>query len=401
MKKYIITIILIALFLSTLLGVTMFSFAQSDYALGDVNRDGNVSAADAALILRSLVELATLDEEQQALADVNENGVVDAADAAAILRYLVELGTIPPAKPTVTPSPSPTPTPALPLSGKTIILDPGHGRHETLADRWRGGSYDWTLETDPKYEGGTHYHEADRVLDFALEARKQLQAQGATVIMTRSGLNHVGSYSRMSRVNITAMEHMLAQTENPLPALIKEVEDYTAIMNSIIPEAGEHNGPIAQVYYNTPYSSTQTIHPTTKRIFDMTNQVENLIFISIHTNARGSGSHPPPTDVNGVETYYIHNASDAYNKNYYLGYRAAENKKLADLLLTHTATETGFAKRSSAPQDYFMIREHNVPGALIEIGYHNNWSDYLRLMDESMPDKVAKAIVKAALAYFK
>jgi len=83
------------------------------YELGDVDRNGSVSAADAALILRYLVGLATLDDDQLILADANLDKKVTAADAAAILRALVKLDTLPPSKPTMTPAPTaePTPTP--------------------------------------------------------------------------------------------------------------------------------------------------------------------------------------------------------------------------------------------------------------------------------------------------
>ncbi len=58
---------------------------------GDANCDGIVTAADAALVLRSLVGLSTITEKGMINADVapDFDGVPNAADAAAILRYLV------------------------------------------------------------------------------------------------------------------------------------------------------------------------------------------------------------------------------------------------------------------------------------------------------------------------
>jgi len=58
---------------------------------GDVNGDWDITAADAALILRWLVQLTTLSDEALERADLNRNGIINAADAAKILRYLVEL----------------------------------------------------------------------------------------------------------------------------------------------------------------------------------------------------------------------------------------------------------------------------------------------------------------------
>ncbi|MBR4905574.1 MAG: hypothetical protein IKZ44_01850, partial [Clostridia bacterium] len=56
---------------------------------GDANLDGKITAADAALILRSLVGLSEITMRGAINAEVNGDGEVDAADAAAILRYVV------------------------------------------------------------------------------------------------------------------------------------------------------------------------------------------------------------------------------------------------------------------------------------------------------------------------
>ncbi len=56
-------------------------------ALGDVNGDGTIDAADAVMIQRYDSGLTTLTDEQLAAADVNADGLVDAADAVKIQRY--------------------------------------------------------------------------------------------------------------------------------------------------------------------------------------------------------------------------------------------------------------------------------------------------------------------------
>ena len=58
---------------------------------GDANCDGKITAADAALILRSLVGLDTLTAEGAFNADVDGDLEVTAEDAALILRYIVQL----------------------------------------------------------------------------------------------------------------------------------------------------------------------------------------------------------------------------------------------------------------------------------------------------------------------
>lgn len=59
--------------------------------MGDLDGDGEVTAADARLALRAAVALDLLDEEQKKRADVDGDGKVTAADARLILRSAVGL----------------------------------------------------------------------------------------------------------------------------------------------------------------------------------------------------------------------------------------------------------------------------------------------------------------------
>lgn len=64
------------------------------HAAGDVDLDGDLTAADARLALRASVHLETLEEEPFALADVDKDGTITAADARMILRASVHLETL-------------------------------------------------------------------------------------------------------------------------------------------------------------------------------------------------------------------------------------------------------------------------------------------------------------------
>lgn len=69
--------------------------AGESYMLGDANLSGEIEAADAAAILRYVVHLQTLTDEQLFKGDITQNGSTDAADAAGILRYIVHLQNLP------------------------------------------------------------------------------------------------------------------------------------------------------------------------------------------------------------------------------------------------------------------------------------------------------------------
>lgn len=62
---------------------------DTEYELGDVNRDGIISIPDALAILRYAIGSGTLDEEQLVLADVDANGVISIADSLLVLRIVI------------------------------------------------------------------------------------------------------------------------------------------------------------------------------------------------------------------------------------------------------------------------------------------------------------------------
>lgn len=61
---------------------------NSDYVLGDVNRDGEITQADADLVNNFYVGNTALTEQQIKAADVNKDGKVTPADATKIQQYI-------------------------------------------------------------------------------------------------------------------------------------------------------------------------------------------------------------------------------------------------------------------------------------------------------------------------
>ena len=69
------------------------SWEEAPYTLGDVDQDGFVSSSDATYVLRSVVGLISLTENQKQAADVDRDGQVSSSDATLILRRVVGLVT--------------------------------------------------------------------------------------------------------------------------------------------------------------------------------------------------------------------------------------------------------------------------------------------------------------------
>ena len=67
------------------------SIRLEDPLWGDANADGKVTSADAATVLRAIVNLSKLSVRGALLADADGDGVITATDAAMILQYVVGL----------------------------------------------------------------------------------------------------------------------------------------------------------------------------------------------------------------------------------------------------------------------------------------------------------------------
>ena len=83
-KKILIT-------LTSLLLCMLFATASAAASLGDIDKDGTVTSADARLALRAAVGLENLTEEEKMLADVDGIPGIASADARLILRVAVGL----------------------------------------------------------------------------------------------------------------------------------------------------------------------------------------------------------------------------------------------------------------------------------------------------------------------
>ena len=82
---------LIALFITAALILLPVNAYASSLLAGDIDGDGNVTAADARLALRYSVGLEVFDNQQQLISDVDFSNKTDASDARIILRIAVGL----------------------------------------------------------------------------------------------------------------------------------------------------------------------------------------------------------------------------------------------------------------------------------------------------------------------
>lgn len=389
---------LFGLFIAAVLCCGGLSSADTVKPLGDVNLNGRVDASDSSFILRSLVGLQSLSAEALTLADVDSSSSVTARDASYIMRYLVGLDTLPPSDyyvtsaPTNTPSPVPTatPKPTGPLADKVVFLDPGHG-----INPYTGNCYG--------HYSAENYCESATTLAIATYCKAELESLGATVVMTRANADMVGNMQRMTIVNNYAIGLLLGNTsDSDTQTFLYHMQ---SVMNLIYDEYDAYKntaGSTAGTYFNTPYDETTVANEETARLFDMerSSLLDNCVFISIHTNAPAQNDDGTySTSINGIRVYC--NQNKRYAK-YYSNYRAEQNLRLANALLNTVYQYVDISNSQASPkdQDYFMMREHNIAAALIEVGFHTNAHDRAVLQSEEGQRGAAKGIAQAIVVYF-
>lgn len=104
------------------------------------------------------------------------------------------------------------------------------------------------------------------------------------------------------------------------------------------------------------------------------------VFVSIHANSASPGAY-------GIETFY------------YEGKTASMN--LANNVQTNVIKSTGAYNRKVKTQDFHVIRETNMPSALVETGFITNVNEATLLKTDSYQQLLAVGIVNGIEQYLK
>lgn len=291
------------------------------------------------------------------------------------------------------------------LKGKTVFLDAGHGKGS-------GGAY-------------ALYKEHRHMLLYANAVKACLERSGATVVMTRNTAEDVDNYARSAMINARTMGILLAfeeaereslaaelalQPTNTLPdndiaktqALLEQKDNTVAELKELIAamESVIEQPKLAGKYFLCPYSTAngRPVSPELERIFEYQKdeRLKDVIFISLHSNATGD-LNARTHGTNGTVAYYMDNAM---NTAYYTGYQEEKNALLSRLLLSYVAAGGNFKEKALLVNDFYMVRETNIPSALVEIAFHTNTGDRLKLTSPLTRLQVARGVVRAVREYF-
>lgn len=99
------------------------------------------------------------------------------------------------------------------------------------------------------------------------------------------------------------------------------------------------------------------------------------IFVSIHCNSSDNAQ------ANGIETFCYTNSS--------------KGKEYAAKVQSKLIKATSLTNRGVKEANFAVLRQTNMPGILVEVGFISNAQEELLLMSEEYRDKVAKSIAEA------
>lgn len=115
------------------------------------------------------------------------------------------------------------------------------------------------------------------------------------------------------------------------------------------------------------------------------NQQKPRLFVSIHFNSA------PSTDAEGIEVFYY---LDSENKP-----RTTQSKALAQAILDKTLQNTKAKSRGVKHGNYAVIRETNMPAALIEGGFLTNTEEMEKIKNASYLKSLALGIAQGIQEY--
>ena len=121
---------------------------------------------------------------------------------------------------------------------------------------------------------------------------------------------------------------------------------------------------------------------TTVNLYDrapIANAVDADIFVSIHSNAN------PNTEVYGLSTYCFPNSR--------------RGSLLAQYIQDAAAAATGAKNRGVYQENFVVLRETEMPAALVEMGFMTNEAELKKLCDSDYQDKMAQGIADGIVQY--
>ncbi|NLV47199.1 MAG: N-acetylmuramoyl-L-alanine amidase [Clostridiaceae bacterium] len=277
-----------------------------------------------------------------------------------------------------------------PLQGVTVILDPGHGGQD-------GGTVYPVQSSNPQIV------EKEVVLVIAQKTREALEAQGATVLMTRETDEWLSLYKRVAWVGKQVLNWFAADLDST-NHITDALDPLMPLLDSVI----DINSDRADNGGRGIFQGGGASHEL-RMLLDVQRQFSDVVFLSLHCNA-----FPNDPDCSGLQVYYqtsadvIETEKDYYvdpeKRAHYVYYDDDNRLKLAntvhDTVVEKIPELKYFGERSVLPGNYAVLREQNLNAVLVEMGFVTNQKDRQILTSDDYQSRLAEAFAEAVLRYY-
>ncbi|MGA3602867.1 N-acetylmuramoyl-L-alanine amidase [Lysinibacillus agricola] len=129
---------------------------------------------------------------------------------------------------------------------------------------------------------------------------------------------------------------------------------------------------------------TGDTYPSLQDRVDFTNANYGEIFVSIHVNSAAN------TSAQGTETYYAISTGDMHQ----------EDVDLATFVNNQIVNNLKMKNRGVKEQQYYVIRNMNIPSILVELGFLTNSEDRAKMTDDQYAELFAESIFKGISQYY-
>ena len=137
------------------------------------------------------------------------------------------------------------------------------------------------------------------------------------------------------------------------------------------------------------YTRLEDVNPSLAERVDMANRLEADLFISVHNNASASGQF---NNYSGTMVLYSPEEPGDPEK----------SMRLSEICLENVNASTGSRRLGLVKaDDIYIVRNSEVPVALIEVGYMTNTEELNKLCDPAYQKKAAQGIYNAIMQAFE
>lgn len=128
---------------------------------------------------------------------------------------------------------------------------------------------------------------------------------------------------------------------------------------------------------------TGDTYPTLSDRVDITKNSYAEVFVSIHANAAGASA-------SGAETFY----NTSKNEN------GTESSELAKEIQKQIVALADMNDRGAKNQEFYVIKNQNIPSVLVELGFITNSNDLSKLVSSQYQELYAEAIYRGIKNYY-